>query len=754
MRVRVSRVKAAALLVSASIVSSFSAAQETEGLSEVVITARRGEERLQDVPLAVTALGENIIKELHFETLQDVRLVTPSLIISPSPLGPSQPGLTLRGHRASRSVIGQDPAVAVYVNDFVQTRPAGLLTSMYDMESIQVLNGPQGTLFGRNTTGGAILITPNGPTREFEGEAALSFGNYDLREYRAMLNVPASDTLMFRFAGIMRERDGYVKNLINGQDTFDDDSWAARAQMLWEPTANIENLTLVDGYEADTNGFLGHLRTLREGSGTWNVDGAVDSFQRIRAAGTLFVGESELELAERVENYGVINTTTVDLPGSKRLKNIIGYREVSTTSVIDHDGTAGDALSSTPISESKWWSEELQLSGENGRYSWITGLYYYAEEGMDEQPSRSYLPATSRAISINGGSGKNTSYSGFGHVTIDLDDWLSGVSVVAGARYTRDEREMTAKSRTITDRDTGETVCVVRDANNVELPGNACARTVKTTFNEPTYNIGLNWKITPDSLAYIVHRRGYRAGGFNVRARSPLDFTPFDPEIVTDVEIGFKNDFRIGDVSARTNIALYHQWYDDVQRNVTINSMVNGIPLQSSTVFNAAKAKLYGVELLAELEFTPSFSVRANYSYTENSYDEYLNPSDGTDLSDNRFPDTPRNQGSLSARYLLPLPNTIGDIATVLTWYAQSSFDFVDVNLPPYTVADGYSLLNASVTWDSVFGSNLSLMAFGSNLTDKEYVQAGTSSHSGFTGYTVVFPGAPRMYGLELSYRF
>lgn len=706
------------------------------------------------MPLAVTALGENAIKELNFETLQDMRLVTPSLVISPSPLGPSQPGLTLRGHRASRSQIGQDPAVAVYVNDFVQTRPAGLLTTVYDIASIQVLNGPQGTLFGRNTTGGAILVTPNRPTSEFEAETAVAFGNYNLRELRAMVNLPASDTLMFRLAGDVKQRDGYVKNLVNGQDTFDEDSWAARAQMLWQPTAGVENLTLIDGFKADTNGFLGHVRTIREGSGTWNLPGAIDSFERVRRANSMWVGESELTLSEEVENYGIINTTTIELSGSKQFKNIFGYREVSTVSVIDHDGTVADGLSSVPYSDSKWFSEEVQLSGENGRYSWITGLYYYAEEGSDEQFTRSYLPATSRAVSVNGGSGKNKSYSAFGHVTIDLDDVARGLSFVAGARYTRDEREMTAKSRTITDPDTQAVVCVVRDANNEVLPDDACARTVRTTFNEPTYNIGLNWKIDDDTLAYIAHRRGYRAGGFNVRARSPIDFIPFDPEVVTDVELGLKKDFRLGDVLARTNIALYHQWYDDVQRNVTINSVVNGIQLQSSTVFNAAKAKLYGFELMSEFEFSPNFSIRANYSYIKDSYDEYVNPSDGADLSDNRFADTPKHQGSLSARYVLPVPSTVGEVSTMLTWYAQSSFDFVDVNLPPYTVADGYSLLNASITWDAVFGSKLNLMAFGSNLTNKEYVQAGTSSHSGFPGYTVVFPGAPRMYGLELSYRF
>lgn len=714
-------------------------------LEDIVVTARRVGERLQSVPVAVTAISGDTLEERNITSVNDLRLVTPSLNIAPTGAGGSNaPAVALRGQAQSRGLFGQDPSVAIYVNEVPQTRPLGIDTTNYDLQSVQVLKGPQGTLFGRNTTGGAILFTPNKPVNRLEGSVSMLYGSYDWLQGTAMLNIPASDSIAFRVAGNFLKRDGYVRNLINGQRLNDRDSQSFRAQMLFHQDG-WENLTVVDGFFSDTNGMIGHITSIRPGQyNTFSGGAALASFQRVAARGTIYVVEGNYVSSDYARSVGISNVTTISLSDELTLKNIAGYRKVKTVFDSDYDYTSAKIIEGFTTMTEQWGSEELQLQGKWDKFSFIAGAFYYGESGTGGGATAALQPAGTDQKSSTGGRGKNRSVSIFAQGDIEI---LPTLTLTAGGRFTWDRREITAETRLVRTIPTPLVTCRVEDATGTPLPANACARTVAAKFREPTYNVSVNWTPTDNVLLYLAHRRGYRSGGFNMRAQRNLDVsTPFNPEIVKDIELGFKADWNIGPVKVRTNLALYHQNYENIQRNV--NVIYNN--LLTTTVFNAASARIRG----GEFEFTiipfRNFSLSGFGSITDPKYKTFIEPGTGRDLSSNRFALIPKYQGSLTAAYDIPLSDG-GEIKLSGSIYSQSSFQSADINTATSTI-DGYTLVDARIDWKRPFGTDFRVSAFVKNLTDKEYAVSGNSVDS--TGYTYIFPGLPRMWGVQLGYEF
>ena len=661
----------------------------TGTLEEVMVTARRREENAQSVPIAITVLGGEEIDNLQINNLENLQTVVPELSVSGASGRPNSPVYGLRGIRPTEAIYGQDPTVAIYFDEFVLSPAQGSNLGIFDLASVQVLKGPQGTLFGRNTTGGAILFAPRRPGDEFAGDVMVGFGSYGRTEAQLGLDIPASDDLAFRVVARMIDSDGYQTNVapgpLSGAKLGGEDTLNLRLSAVWNITDSVENYTVLSWDDKDMNGrgmvlqAVNPLPTPGNGNRVLCYDGPTnpngnpnnvcgaelvplpsifDTLAGVQARDDVNDIESDMRQYDRIEAWSVINTTTAQLGSDLTFKTIAGYRDFESFSTINLDSTAIPGIltagSNVPgilrAPEQHVTLEhaslELQLLGTafDDRLNWVTGLYGYYEEGFEFSPGDVNLlitPVTNPFAQR--GDVENYSYSGFAQGTFALTPALS---LTAGARWTYDKREMTVSTQV-------PVACVVRNpVTGGPLPLSNCKVPLSDTFDQPTGTVSLDYKLRDDVLLYVASRYGYRSGGFNLRATQPIEYQPFDPETVLDAEIGTKADWSVGDWRMRTNVAVYHQWYDDIQRTVAVTNPA-GVP--GSTVQNAAKAEVFGVEIEQTIAPTDDLSLQINYAYTDPKYDEWREPATGADLSATPFHFTPEHSGSAQLTYTVPL---------------------------------------------------------------------------------------------------
>ena len=708
----------------------------------IVVTARRREERLQDVPAAVTVVGAAQIQAQSITRVNDVARSVAGLQLTPSTLGNSLPLFTIRSQRQADAILTNDPSVSVYFADVVQARPHGINGSMFDIAAVQVLKGPQGTLFGRNSTGGAILITPQAPTTKFEGYVQGALGNYDLRRFEAVVNAPLTDTLQVRLGGQITRRDGYVRALTTGGriDNERTESW--RASVRWRPTAGLTNDLVLSGFHENDAGVPYKTLALRPGGP------ALALFPDLVNEFAFLNSQPYHSSTIRVDKHGTIvrtfslsNITTVDL-GSATIKNIFGYRDVHSISTFNIDGSSRNIFTNREALDAKQYSDELQLSGValERNLNYIVGLYYFLEKGHDRQ-----IAVPLFVINDVNAFATNISKSVFAQVTYKLP-FAPSVSLTAGGRYTEDMRHRTQRSFRAG-------VCRLVNADVGGVPLNPCERTNDATFREPTYTITADWKISRNVLAYVAHRRGYRSGGFNFSANSPSEARAYLPEIVSDYEIGLKNDINVGNLRARLNVAAYHQDYKDIQRQALIPGTVR------TTTLNAASATINGFE--AEFLLIPvnGLELGLNYAYSKPKYNKFI-VNNTLDYTNSPFAGAPRHSINGHVRYEIDTGHT-GKLSAQLDGYYQSStyqqdlgsFDPVTQTRLPTNFLPGYELFNSRLQWDDPFGVNMMVAFFIRNLADKKYIAFRSDVYNalGIASGTV---GAPRTFGVEARYRF
>jgi iron complex outermembrane recepter protein len=699
---------------------------------DIIVTARRRSERLQDVPVAVTALSGDDLAERRIDSAESLRFAVPALQVSPSSFGKAVPAYTIRSQRALESIITQDPAVGIYFAEQVQQRAHGTNSTLYDLASVEVLKGPQGTLFGRNTTGGAVLINPARPTFEFEGSIEALLGNYDHRRGTAVLNIPLSDTVAVRFAGRITRRDGFVKNLSNGLRTDDDRTDSGRFSVLFEPDDNFSSYTVFNYFHEDdaSAGFV--LAKLRPGSTAVAVPGVSASFQRQQTRADFWSVENNQQPFAQVESWSATNITTLRL-GPVTLKNIFGYRNVKSFVGFDYDGSSAVLFESRNRLNTDQWSEEFQLSGDlSDRLNYIGGVYWFRERGRDVQNSILF------GTRANDGEGTNESYSAYAQFGYKLAEPLN---LTVGGRYTIDDRQLFARNLL-------NGACRLTGANGAPL--NPCFLEFDKTFRSPSWLASLDYKVTPDALLYVAHRRGYRSGGWNLRANRPSEQVPFEPEEVYDIELGVKAE--LFDRRVRLNAAAYQQWYKRIQRTLSFIP-APGQPL-SSVVLNAGTAQIKGGELEVTARPLEWFELRGSLAYSNAEYSKFTAPGLG-DLTANKFAMAPEWTYTLSGRINLPVPDAVGRISLAANYYHQSQLYISDLNqgvnfdLP----VDGYGVLDLTADWENVGGRPFDLGLFVKNLAKAKYYTGGASVYAsvGTSGETL---GEPRHFGVSLRYRF
>lgn len=804
---------AVALAATTSITTPVNAEENTDIesnaplLEEVSVTARRREESTQEVPIAITVMSSDELQKKNIVELESLATKVPAVTISNTGTSSNAPIVAVRGQRPTDTTLSLDQSIPIYFNEVVMTPSQGTNLSFYDLSNIQVLKGPQGTLFGRNTTGGALLITPVNPTAEQEGYIQVKAGNFNLKGIEGAVNLPVNENLQFRIAGRALQRDGYQEvvadNALKGQDLWDEDSKGMRIGMNLE-FDTFSNLTTVSYDENDMisrapviSGYapiqLGGLIEL-----AYNQNGEMDAAIERQSKRSAHDVEIDLLGRETVENIFASNITELELSDSLTLKNIFGYRQVETTRSVDADGTAfpifSNGVSSQTASvtlnpegpeeiEAEQFSNELQLLGSTDNIEWITGVFWYqmnaSQDGLTQVFSGEVtFPDPAPQIPFQAliyqaspkGDVENEAYGLFGEATYHFnDEW----SATLGLRQSWDERSVTVKNQKqptpgafppvnlITD----PLECAVKDENGNPAPN--CERTESETFSSPTGRFSVNFTPNDSTLIYGSISTGYRSGGFNLRSVDNETLKPFDEETVVTYEIGHKAEWG----SLRTAVATYIQKYEDIQKTVALFS---GSSFETSTI-NAASATIQGLELDVMWAVTNDLILSLGYAYTDASYDKWIAdvqvPNTATtvpvDASGDDFGFTPENTATLSASYTFPVSPELGEMTlsasaywqdemvnfaipsqfkvTVPDEYRETAYESIEV--------DSYAVANLRFDWRNMMDSDFDSALTVSNLTDEEYVIGGFNQIDSL-GLVESAYGPPRTVVASLQYNF
>jgi iron complex outermembrane recepter protein len=646
-----------------------SMAQGPAMLEEVVVTARKKEESLQSTPVAVTALSEDMMYTMQVTEIGDLRRTTPNLSILQGGTGSSALVFTsIRGAGQVAPGGGADAAVGTYIDGVYYARPTGGNLNMLDVAQAEILRGPQGTLFGRNTTGGALNIVTNNPTGEFDGYIAGEVGNYSRYQGEAVINVPImGQELAARVAVRYTERDGYGDYKpysdsngfywegLNQEGGKVDEDTNVRGKILWAPSDSTFQL-LVGGWYGkiedtgqrtqvqaiNSNFGLGPLGTTgslfaaagfdpnnfisqqKEGDAYWNMDNTSGAKADEFDDGPLSKPESSNE------NKGGFIDFSIEL-GDYFLKSITAYGENTSTGAVDLDGTPLNLLTFNSIWDQDQWSQEFQLSSSWGELDWIAGAYYFTEDSSELSRSRAFGALNEYLLTafplevvapVNAGSDSdftNESAGAFFQGNYELTDALR---VTAGFRYTWDTRDVTFQGLApenggVYDPTLGGTGnCVVLNAGGqVDNPG-TCKKSDSADFDYPAWILSLDYQVSDGMFVYAKTSGASMSGGWNVRATV---VPAFEPEDVYDVEVGFKSDFL--DNTMRLNGAFFYMWADDQQR--TVNEWDSVTQSTTQYVRNASSSESYGGEL--EFSWAPweGMTISSSLAYLDSEYQDY-----------------------------------------------------------------------------------------------------------------------------------
>jgi len=713
-------------------------AETGRGLEEIVVTARRKEESLQSVPASIASLSQSDLEERSIDSAMELTNYVPSLVVSSA--GAQGTNFTLRGQGAT---FYAGPGVVVYFAE-VPLPGRGVMPGIYhDLQNVQVLKGPQGTLFGRNTTGGAVLFEPARPTDDREGSIEGIVGSDDWYQMRGMLNVPLiEDKLLARVALDTNQRDGYIDDVNTGRDYNNVDYQSLRIGLTARLSDALESYTVFQAIDSKSHG-TGNLLT-NVAPGMMPTMGRFLAEQQARDIYDVALGPTVPD--SRIKIIGGINKTSWEFAEGVTLKNIVSYHEVESFIVEDFDGTP------LPLIESRRpddWNEsrrnvteELQLQGLSldEALDWVIGGYYEKVEPINGVSGN--RSATTVFYVNNDGYSlpEQESYAFYGQGTYDLGHSfasLENVHLTAGVRHTWDEPEFLAYGVSSAGRCSSSVVS--------PTPYPDCFVRGEPDSDETTWTLSVDYQWTPDVLVYFTSRSGYKQGGINPTA--PLGLQQFDPEDVIDYELGLKSQHAIGDTQVRFNAAVFHVDYSDAQKVVAR-------PPAGSATLNAADATLDGIEIESVIVPNETFEFTLNYAYTEGEFEDFINPYTGQDLSDMRYPLIPDHKVSLIGKVYFPVDPSVGEVSLSSTFTYQTSMSMQQAGLaePGYSI-DSYGLLNLNLGWKRILGSAVDASLFMTNATDEEYYTGRFTAYSTI-GYSYAYQGEPRMYGATIKYNF
>lgn len=783
------------------------------GLQEITVTAQRREESLQEVPISITVFDQEQLSNANVTSASDLATYTPSLSTNQR-FGADNATFSIRGFTQE---LRTTPSVASYLAEVVAPRGQSSQTSgdgagpgaLFDLANVQVLKGPQGTLFGRNTTGGAVLLVPNRPTDEFEGYVELSGGERGSLRQQAVVNVPVNESFALRLAVDHSERDGHLKNFVKiGADELASvDYVSARLSSLWNLSDTVENYTILTYIDSDSTGFSSQLYGCNADfvgsdffllfSGTLQSVACQQQLDRQRAAGKdgFYDLVSTIKTpVTAIKEKRLINTLTWDLTDEIAVKNILAYAHLNTRNGSDIFGTqfsynlAGVPLDpldprrefktgvsvlnpDIPVTSQETYIAELQIQGTSFDevLEWQGGLYYENSrpDGFSGNNSAGLISCEMATLEgdpegfncydpLNGQVGGvlvqhyKTLYlnqAAYSQLTWNINDLFS---LTGGIRYTKDRAEgYGIKTRYLF---TGPVA---------QAPVEQITSPVAKS-EAPTGLIEFDYKPFEGQMVYVKYLRGYRQGNVILAADPGVD--TFDPEQVDTYELGIKTQFG-GPVPGRFNMAAFYNDFQDQQLQL---GYISPTSLQTTTIVNAGKSRIQGLEADAFFQLVERVTLGLSASLLDTKLLEQEDQTDRvaaaggpiagfsvTPIADvgDQLPYAPKKSFVVSLNWEVPVASEYGEVFAGATYSFIGEQRSAATSSGPYGMLDAFELLSLNAGWASILGTSMDLNLFATNVLDEEYTTY-TSGTFNLLGYESRAVGTPRTIGARLKYNF
>ncbi len=717
-------------------------AQETgRTLDEITVTAERRESTLQDTPIAVSAVtGENLERSSVYDT-EALSYSVPGLNVQRDVVGKA----VIRGVGTENFTVGGDPGVAVYNDGAYMARTSTAIFDFFDVDRIEVLRGPQGTLYGRNAVGGVINVISNAPSDEFEARANFTYGNYDALRVEGAVSGPIGGNIRARLAGLFSQRDGFTENIFpglesRGLDELDTkDLWALRGRVDVDLAENVTLELIGDIYRDDSNppAFWYTDATL-----PWQGPSSVypRDLRTISQGYELTTpGVTDLEVgqANRQDQTGATARLTWEADGFT-VTSTSAYRDVEFDWVNDGDGLSDFLVVYFQRDESEQFTQDLQIaSNGDGPFQWIVGGFFLTEdaEGVYAIPLG---PAFGDSTIVYDGANKTDAYGVFVEGKYSFGD----VSLTAGVRYSDESKDATldfAFASALAPGPLASSVLVSYDQS--------------ASFNAFTPRFVIDWRATDETLLYASVTRGFKSGGFSL-LDNPLN--SFNEEFIWSYEIGTKS--RFFDDRLEVNTSAFYYDYTDQQL-----SQVTSLATQTT---NAGSSTVWGVEAEFKALVTDNLQFDGNFAYLNTKFDEFCTndtrdltrPIDtvncpGTpNLAGNELPRAPNIQSNLGVLYAKDFSNNLTSFGRFEWQYTGDQF--FSVFNRPNVAQEGFSVFNASVGLGDQ-DDRWNLRFWARNLFDKEYFS--NLFESGVaTAVTIPqgFVAPPRTYGVTLGFKY
>lgn len=706
---------------------------DPQRIEEILVTAQKREESLQKVPVAVTVFSEKVLESSRIQGITDVASRTPGFVIATQ--GPHSPELTIRGIGSTDREAASDRSVVLFVDDVYIGRTGGSNIDLFDLERIEVLRGPQGTLYGKNVVGGLVNVITKKPAADPYAKVQMGFGNYDYFEARGVVNSPLSDNLFGKIAFSTRNRDGTSINELSGHRIDGFDSSSLRGQLRY---AGIEDADFLLSAEYTQDRISGiSSRISPAGPFVAQVGYVPDP--------DLYVVANNIDGLLDREIYGVTGRADVttglgvvtSLTSVRRLK----FRmERDATGVPLRGGVPGQNLGwqANNLEDEKddLVSQEIRLASDpdvTGPLIWVTGLYYMNEhtskdlviDGVLAQPGR--VPTVSAPLFEQ--SNRTNSYAAFGQATWSVTGRLN---LTAGGRYTIDEKDFSLQ---VTNSAPART-------NSLSPALAEFATEGSDRWSAFTPKVSVDFALADEHLLYAVMSRGFKSGGRGGLAgnRAAAE-RRFEPEYAWNYEIGSKSRFM--DDRVQLNLSGFFEDFKDLQSREVIELVPGDQSTRTAVIFNAAKADIKGAEL--ELLTTPvrGLTLSATYAYLDTEITESVNPL----YTGKRLPRAPRNSYSVSGAYTFLPWGDLGSF-TVRTDYRYQGELFFDLGEVPTGREPGYGLLDGSIGFESGDGT-WEVSLWGKNILDERY-RSHAQSCCGGTAISRI--GDPDTYGINVTW--
>ncbi|GAB3315194.1 TonB-dependent receptor [Haliea atlantica] len=740
-----------AVLPTLALASLAATAQPAPALEEVVVTAQKRTENLQDVPVSIAAFGARELETFQISGVQDIATFTPGMISVPQAESGGGLRIAIRGVIPSGASLGLDSRVAIYVDSAYVGKGSGAVFDMVDLERVEVLKGPQGTLYGRNAVAGAINLIP--AKAHFEGvsgSVSAGMGNFDRQELKGSINLPLTDTLAVKLSGMRHRRDGWVENRGLGEDFMGYDRHGLRLDMAWQPSDSVRIDYAYDNLTA--NSTPTYYQSIPEGTGGAFAALLLPPFghgRRDSVDSAIDIPEVEVEARSHTvtANWDWATHHSTKLVASHRQLDSTRWSGFFTESPINplagFDRIFASNAPETDVDDHEQYSLEFNATGTLGEtLEYVAGLYYFDEDTGSGQPHYTTSDVPFLSGTHNQARFKTEALAAFGRMSWSPDALGQKLTLTAGLRVSHDEREATAK-----------TFAQVVDASTppLRIIGGVPIASLSSddSWDSVDPEVIAEYQLADDTMLYAKYSTAFRSGGFNESATA-LDTFTFDKEEIEAWELGIKSTLFNGRLRANAATFLYE--IDGLQQVISHPQIPNILTVGNST------AETSGFELDLTAQLTEHFSASLAYAYLDTEADDIRVVFDVPQRLVVDFPSgsagNPRNSLSINLDYARSLSD-LGEAYAHLGFNHTDSF-FVTTN---NARLDARDILNARIGLReiSVGTGMLSLGLWSQNLTDNEYhidrIEFSTFGSVGL-GYDVVAFGTPRTYGLDVKYDF